>query len=229
MSAKKAEIHPHEKRIQRYAFGALAATTLLSLQQVFAGDGELGAFELSLGALAGLALVGAVVGVVGVVRRSMLITAIAAALQVLALVPGGAPRPTVAAYAIGLLFGVALLLLVELVHMMERYERAHEAVDTENVPEEHVNRVTDEALRTLATRASFASLVVAGAIGVSYALAAWGPRQWRAATETSAPLGVAVVALALAGAVSLSILARGATFKFRRSPKPKELLPDVAE
>jgi uncharacterized membrane protein len=113
--------------------------------------------------------------------------------------------------------------------MTDRYERAHKAVEKENVPEEHINRVTDEALKTLASRASFAVLAVAAAIGIAFLLRLIGPRQWRDAVETTAPLGVAVAGLALAGAVSLSILARGAVYRLGREPRPKELLPDVAE
>jgi hypothetical protein len=135
----------------------------------------------------------------------------------------------VGAYALGALFGLALLLALELVHMTERYARAHRAVESENVPEEHINRVTDEALKTLATRIGIAAFAVAGAVGIAFLLAAAGPAQWRAAVETTAPLGVAVVGLALAGAASLFILARGAKYRLRSEPSPKELLPDVAE
>lgn len=219
----------YDKRVQRYAYAALAADALLAVWLALQGDGRIGNLEIPVLALLGAILVGAVLGVVAVARRSDLLAGLALAALVLAILPGGVASPGLGTYALGALFGLAALLLLELVHMTSRYERAHRAVETENVPEEHINRVTDESLKTLLSRAALASAAVALAIGGAFVLQAAGPRQWRAAVETSAPLGVAVVALALAGAASLFILARGAKLRLRREPRPKELLPDAVE
>lgn len=229
MSAKQAA-HPHERRVQRHAFVALAGAVVVGAILVLTTD-DLALLRIEVPRLAPLALLalGTILGAVGVGRRSNGLTIGAIALLVLGVLPATAPRPGVTTYAIGLLFGLALLLLHELVHMTERYHRAHRAVEHDNVPEEHINRVTDEALRTLATRGGFAALAAALAVAVAFLLSLAGPAQWRAAVETSAPLGVAVIGLALAGAASLFILARGAIFRLRREPTPKELLPDVAE
>jgi len=227
MSAEKGGPYPHEKRVLRYAYGAAVAATALGLEQALTGNGSLFGLPIPLAALAGLVLVGAIVSVIAIRRRSTPTVLAGAAILVLAVLPGGGPRPNMLAYALGALFGLSILLMGELVHMTERYERAHRAVEAENVPEEHINRVTDEALRTLALRGGIAGLAVTTAVVLAFALHAWGPAQWRAATETTAPLGVAVAALALGGAASLFILARGAAF--RREASPKELLPDVAE
>lgn len=228
MSAK-IETYPHEKRVQRYGYLALGAAVVLGAFLVLPSDPVLLGVEVPVVAPLALLALGGILGAIAVGRRSNGLSIAALALLALAALPAGAPRPSVATYALGLLFGLALLLLFELVHMTERYARAHRAVENENVPEDHVNRVTDEALRTLAGRGAMAALAAAGAVALALVLALVGPAQWRAAVETRAPLGVAVIGLALAGAASLYILARGATFRLRREPTPKELLPDVAE
>lgn len=220
---------PHEKRVLRYAAFALLAATVLGAALIFTSKTKVLGIELPSLAVAGVLLVGAMVAAFAIARRSSALALGGMVLLGLAVVPASALRPGPFEYALGILFGLALLLTFELVHMTERYERAHRAVEQDNVPEDHINRVTDEALKTLGGRAALAALAVAGVVGIAYALAAIGPRQWRAAVETTAPLGVAVVGLALAGALSLSILARGAKLRLRREPTPKELLPDVAE
>lgn len=221
--------YPHEKRVQRYGYVALAATTLTGIVLALVVDARLLGLALPGYVPLALLLAGAALGAFAVARRSSPSSLGAAALLVLGVIPAADARPGIGTYALGLVFGLALLLTLELVHMTERYERAHRAVENDNVPEEHINQVTDEALRTLGARGGIAALCAAGAIGLAFLLAAIGPAQWRAAVETSAPLGVAVLALALAGGASLFILARGATFRLRRDPPQKELLPDVAE
>lgn len=223
------QTYPHVKGVRRYALGALVIATIVGL--VLVAQGVRPVFGLDVPVLAAMAflLVGAIVGGVAVRIRSRLLGPIASTLLVLGVLPAGPVKPTLFTYALGLLFGLAILAMIELIHMTERYARAHGAVESANVPEAHINHVTDEAKKTLASRAGLAGLSVAAAIALSYLLSLWGPRQWRAATETTAPLGVAVAALAIAGAVSLSILARGAEFRLRRETPQKELLPDVAE
>ena len=230
MTAAKAPAYPHEKRVQRNGYIALGGTVVLGAVLVALADRPrlLGA-DIPPTALYGALLLGAIVASVAIARRSDLLAGIGAAILVLGVLPAADARPAWWLYALGILYGGALLLTIELVHMTERYERAHRAVESENVPEEHVNRVTDEALRTLSARAGVAALGVAAIVALAFGLAQFGPRQWRAAVETAAPLGVAVLALAVAGALSLYILARGATFRFRREAQEKEMLPDVAE
>lgn len=220
--------YPHERRIQRFAYVALAACVGLAAALVLQGEprvlgADVGALPWALLALGAIALA------IAIARRTTWLAFVGGALLALAVVPAAQPRPGVAGYALGLGFGAALLAAAELIHMMERYEKAHRAVDSEGVPEDHINKVTDESLRTLGTRALLALTGCAAAIGAAFFLSLVGPRQWRAAAETTAPLGVAVMALALAGIVSLFILARGARLR-RDEEKPlKEVLPDVAE
>jgi len=220
---------PYDARIQRYAYLALAGATTLAFLLVLGKEPRLLGLELPAWASFAALGLGVVLAIVGIARRSDVLVGVGAGALVLGTLPGGVSQTSLYTYALGVLFGLALLLLVELVHMTKRYARAHRAVETENVPEEHINRVTDEALKTLGSRAGLAALAVAGAVALAFLVASVGPRQWRAATETTAPLGVAVMGLALAGAASLFILARGAKFRLRREPRPKELLPDVAE
>jgi hypothetical protein len=227
MSPGKGEPYPHEKRVLRFAYAAAGAAIALGLWQALAGNGRFLGLEIPVLALAGLVVIGGILSVVAIRRRSTVLAVVGAGIVVLGVVPGGDPQPGALSYALALLFGACVLVMAELVHMTERYERAHRAVEKENVPEEHINRVTDEALKTLGGRAALAAAAVAATIGLAFLLATVGPRQWRAAVETSAPLGVAVLALALAGVASLFILRRGATL--RAEPKPKEVLPDVAE
>lgn len=224
------EPYPHEKRVQRLAYGALAISAGLAAAQAIRGDGVLFGFEVPLLAILGLLVAGAVVAAVAVAKRNPALALAGAALLVLSVLPGGLARPGPLGYGLGLAFGVALLAMGELVDMTRRYEHAHRAVEKENVPEEHVNRVTDEAVKTLATRAGLALAAATAGVGLAFLLAAAGPRQWRAAVETTAPLGVAVATLAILGAASLYILVRGSEFKLpRREPRPKETVPDVAE
>lgn len=221
--------YPHEKRVQRYGYLALGAAVVAGLALILRVESPraLG-FELPpLAPLAALAL-GAIALAVAVARRNAIVGVAGAALMLLAIVPAATPAAGFLDYALGLAYGAALLMAGELVHMTARYERAHRAVDEDNVPEEHINTVTDEALRTLFARSALALLAAASAVGIAHLLAAFGPGAWRAATETTAPLGVAVVAMALALAASLYILARGARMP-RREPKPQEIAPDVAE
>lgn len=218
---------PNIKGVRRYAFASLTAAAGAALGMALAADPP--RFGVPPAALLAAIVLGAIVGIVGITRRSDVITALAAVLLVAGVIPAGISQPSLGAYAVGLLFGVALLLMLELVHMTGRYERAQRIVESENVPESHVNSVVVEARKTLATRALLAAAGAALAIGLAFSLAAWGPRQWRAATETTAPLGVAVIALALAGALSMLILARGARYRLRRETPPQELTSDVAE
>lgn len=219
---------PHERRLQRYASLALAGAVGLGAWLILQGEPRVGAYEIPALAPWALLVVGAVATLVGTLRRATWLAILGAAILALAVVPASQPRPDALGYGLGLAFGAFLLCAGELVHMMERYQKAHRAVESENVPEEHINRVTDESLRTLALRAGLSVLACGAAVGLAYALSAIGPRQWRAAAETTAPLGVALAALALAGLVSLSILARGASLR-REDAQPKEVLPDVAE
>lgn len=224
------EPYPHERRVQRFAYGALAASAALAAIQAVRGDGALFGQEIPLSIVLGVLVLGSVVGAVAVAKRSTALVLAGALLLVLSVLPGGVAKPGPAGYALGLLFGASLLALGELVDMTKRYEHAHRAVEKENVPEEHVNRVTDEAVKTLAARAGLALLASGAGVGLAFLLSLAGPRQWRAAVETTAPLGVAVATLALLGALSLFILARGAEFRLpRREPQPKESVPDVAE
>lgn len=224
------EPYPHEKRVQRFAYLSLAAATGLAAAQAIRGDGVLFGLEIPLGAVLGLVVAGAAVAAFGVAKRNPALALGGGLLLVLGVLPGGLARPGPVGYGLGLAFGGALLAMGELVDMTRRYEHAHRAVDQENVPEEHVNRVTDEAMKTLAQRAAIALAASAAGVGLAYLLATAGPRQWRAAVETTAPLGVAVATLTLLGAASLYILVRGSVFKMpRRDPKPKETVPDVAE
>lgn len=217
--------YPHEKRVQRYGYLAFAASALLAALVAFRGDARLVGIALPAGALYALAAAGLVAGAVAVHRRATPIALVAAALLVLAVLPGGDLRPDATDYALGLAFGLALLVAVELVHMTVRYERAHKAVD-EGVPEEHVNRVTDEALKTLVARSGLALLVAAAGVALAFLLARLGPAAWRAAVETKSPVGVALAGLVVLGALALVVLIGGATF---RRTKTQETTPDVAE
>lgn len=220
---------PHERRVQRYATIAFLAAGGLALGIILTGSDTLLGVEVPLAATGGLALVGAIAGAVAAARRSIGIAAGAAVALVLAVTPGGKLEPTITDYALGLLFGATLLAALELVHMTVRYERAHRAVERDNVPEEHVNRVTDEALKTLGSRAGMALGAAALAVGAAFLLSIAGPAAWREAIETTAPLGVAVIGLALLGAGSLYILFTGSAFRRADPHASKEIASDAVE
>lgn len=222
------QAYPHERRVQRYAHAANAALTGLALVLATRHGGDLFGYLVPAIAVYGLALAGFLTGVLAAHRRAAPLALAGVGLQVLAVLPGGRLETEALDHVLGLAFGVAALAFVELVHMTVRYERAHAAVERDNVPEDHINRVTDEAIKTLGGRAGLALLVAALAVGLSYLLTLIGPRQWRDAIETASPLGVAVTGLALLGAGGLYVLIRGS--RFRREPTPpKETAPDVAE
>lgn len=218
--------HPHERRFVRLAYVALVAAAGLAFALAATGEGKAFGAEMPALLAPALVLAGVALGAVGARRRSGGVALAACALLALALVPAGGPDAGLADYALGLLFGLALLAYGELVHMTARYDRAHAAVERENVPEDHLDRVADEALKTLATRGVLALGLAALGVLLAFLLASAGPLRLREAVETRAPLGVALASLALMGGIGLFILVRGA-----RAPRqePQESAPDAVE
>lgn len=226
--AKKALVaQPHERRVQRFAFVALALASMLALWLATTSEGRILGNAVPLAARLGLVAAGAMAGVVAVARRSTVTAVAAGGLVVLGLAPGGALAPGLAGYALGALFGAALLAFVELVHMTTRYDKARRLVEEEGVPEESLDRVTDEAVKTLGSRAGMALALALAAVLAALGLAQAGPRALRDGLETAAPLGVATVALLLFAALSIFILVRGSTFGRRSEddPAPQEVAP----
>ena len=215
--------YPHERRVQRWAYASLAATAAVGAALVLRGAGDLPPALL----LAVLAA-GAILGAVAVHRRSGVLALGAGAVMVLALLPGGTPDPGLAGYALGLLFGALLLGFGEAVHNTVRYDRAHAAVEKDGLPEDHLDRVTDEALKTLLTRALLAAGVAGAGVLAAYALAALGPLQAREAVETTGPLGVAVASLSLMGGAALFVLVRGSRLR-RQAAQNQETAPDAQD
>lgn len=215
---------PHERRVQRFAYLALALAAALGLWLAVRSEGRLLGVQVPLLAMLGLVLAGAAVGVVAVVRRATGLGLAACALLVLGVTPGGALAPGLAGYALGFLFGALVLCFGELVHMTTRYETAHKLVETEGVPEESLDHVTDEAVKTLGVRAGLALALVLAAALAALALSRWGPAAFREGIETAAPLGVAVLALLALASLSLYVLVRGSRLR-RREEEPKEAIP----
>jgi hypothetical protein len=212
--------HPHEARVQRYAYAALALATIVAAFLALRADGTFLAFAAPTLALLAIVAAGAVVGVVAVVRRRTVVALAAGALLALGVVPDGhALHPGVLGYAAGLLLGGLVLAFGELVHQTSRYDAAHRLIEEEGVSEEGLDRVTDEALRTLGERALLALGLAALPVLAALALATVGPAAWRAGIETSSTLGVTVLALALFGGVSLFILTRGSTLRSPQEPE----------
>ena len=213
--------YPHAKKFQRHAHLALALLTVLAL--VLALRGPAVAFGIALGVLPlALVLLGAVVGFLATRRRSAVLALAAGGLLVLGVAPVADADPGVVGYALGIAFGVLLLAYAELVHMTTRYERAHKAVENDNLPEDHLDRVSDEALRTLGLRAALAAGLACLAVLLAFLLGLAGPQRLREAVETRAPLGVALLSLVLMGGVGFYVLVRGA-----RRETPPETHPDV--
>lgn len=212
--AKKALVQqPHERRVQRFAFLALAGLTILGVVLALRSPGRLGPMEVPAAAMLGLVILGAAVGVAGIVRRAVVLATVGAALVVLGLAPGGELAPGVLGYALGLVFGALVVAFCELVHMTTRYETAHKLVEEEGVPEESLDRVTDEAVRTLGSRAGLALALAAGGALLALSLATAGPRAFREGLETGAPLGVAVASLVLYSILMLYVLVRGSSLR----------------
>lgn len=221
---------PHERRLQGLAYAALALAALLAFVAVRQGEGRL--FGVDVPALASYVLLaaGLVAGVVAVARRVPALALAAAFLLALAALPAGLLSPGLLAYATGLAFAGAALAFGELVHMMGRYERAHRAVESDGLPEDHLDRVTDEALATLAGRLGLSLLVAGAGVALAFILSLAGPAQWRAALETTSPLGVALASLSLLGLGALIVLFRGARLPWRRARPPhQEPASDAAE
>jgi hypothetical protein len=227
----KGKPFPHERRLQGIAYGALAASAVLAFVASRQGADRL--FGVEVPAILSYALLaaGALAGLVAVLRRMPFLALAAILLLVLGALPGGMISPGLLAYATGLAFAGAALAYGELVHMMGRYEAAHRAVESDGLPEDHLNRVTDEALATLAGRVGLALALAGAGVALALLLSVAGPAQWRAALETTSPLGVALASLALLGLGSVLVLLRGARPPWRRpTPSPsQELAPDVAD
>lgn len=204
---------PHERRVQRFAYGALGAAALLGAVVILPAEGRFLGVEIPLLGMLGLLLVGAGLGVFATLRRSTTLALGAAALMILGVAPAGALAPGVLGYALGILFAMAVLAFGELVHMTTRYDTAHKLVEEDGMPEEHLDRVTDEAVKTLATRTGLAAGLAAAGVGLALLLAAAGPRALREGLETAAPLGVAIATLLILSALTLYVLARGSRLR----------------
>jgi hypothetical protein len=219
----------HAARVQRYAYAALAIATILAAYVAIASRALVLGVKVPLVVTLALVAAGAIAGVVAVVRRHTPLAFAGAGLLVLGVTPGGALDPGLAGYAAGFAFGALLLAYTELVHQTSRYDRAHRIIEEEGVSEDSLDRVTDEALRTLLTRAGLAvGLAAAGALLVLL-LRAVGPQPFREGIETSAPLGVAVASLFLFAILTVIVLLRGASFRFRREKENKEVVDLVVE
>lgn len=193
------------------ALGALAALTLF-----LAARGPAVAFGVELGLLPlALPLAALVPGVLALRRGGVPLALAACGLFVLAVAPVADEEPGPAGYALGLAFGLLLLAYGELVHMTTRHARARKAVEDDALAGDHLDRVRDEALRTLLTRAALAAGLAALAVLLAFLLALIGPARLREAVETRAPLGVALSSLVLMGGVGFYVLVRGA----RRTPE----------
>lgn len=223
--------YEQERRAQRFAFIALALSALLGLIQTGVTPGSLFGMPLPAGVGLGLVILGAILGIVAVMKRApgLAYATPGAMLTGLALTVTG--EPTLVALILGLAFAGALLAFLELVHIARRYEKAHKVVETEHAPEESLNHVTIETLRTLTTRLGLAIAGVALGAGLATLLSKLGPRQWRGALETAGPIGIAVFTLALFGLASLYVLSRGGRLREQTvtlTPK-SEVEIDVAE
>lgn len=209
---------PHERRLQRWAWLALALATLLGLLQAWPHLPGLGA-----------GILGAGVGAVAILRRHAPTALAACLLLVLGVLPGGLPRPGLGAYAMGILFGAALLAYGECVHATRRHERARKAVEKDGRAEGHLDRVTGQTLATLGVRTLVAALAAAAGVLLAWLLATLGPVQLREAVETTAPLGVAVASLSLMGGAALFILVRGSRLRRQATGTPQETATDAQD
>ncbi|MFA5862470.1 MAG: hypothetical protein WDA16_12320 [Candidatus Thermoplasmatota archaeon] len=213
--------YPHEARVQRFAYMALAGATLLAVFLAQRSPGAVLGMTVPFLVMFALVALGAVVGIVAVVRRSAAIALGAGALLALGVVPGGFLEPGILGYGAGLLIGALILGFGELVHMTQRYDRAHQLIDEEGVSEDSLDRVTDEALKTLWQRTGLALGLALAPVILVLLLAAFGPQAWREGLETAAPLGVAVVALTMFVAIAIFILTRGATLSEENDQEPE--------
>lgn len=220
--------YPHEARVQRWGYGAILAAAALAALDAVLANGRLLGIDVPLAARLGLVAVGALVGLVAVYRRSTPIALAAAGLLVLGVLPAASAQPGLFGYARGLALGVLLLAFGELVHQTARYDRAHQLVEQEGASEEGLDRVTDEALKTLGTRTLLALAVAAlGALG-ALGLATVGPASLREGLETASPVGAAVLSLLVFAIISMFILVRGSRFRREASPT-QEVAADVPE
>lgn len=213
--------YPHEARVQRFAYVTLGAAALLALFLAQRSPGALLGITVPFVVMLGLAALGVILGVASVVRRAAPLALGAGALLALAVVPGGSLEPGILGYGAGFLLGALILAFGELVHMTQRYDRAHKLIEEEGVSEDSLDRVTDEALKTLWERTGLALALALAPVAIVLLLAAAGPRAWREGLETAAPLGVAVMALAIFSGIAIFILTRGATLRGLRQTEPE--------
>ncbi len=221
---------PHERRAQRASLTALTVSIVLGF--ILAGFGT-GRIDLGVPLPALLLIASFLVGTTAVLRRVVWLALVAAGLSVAGVAMGKSSLDGLGLAGLALGYAVATLAFGELTHVTQRYEKAHKVVENEHVSEESLNRVTSETLKTLATRGLLSALAVTLGIALTWILRFAGPRQWRAALETTSALGVALATLALFAAASLFILARGAKLRAEesspRSSKTAEVDTNVAE
>lgn len=219
-----------ERRAQRFAFLALGAAALLGLFQVGLAPAAVLGFALPVGVPLAVVVVGALMGLPAVMRRTPGVGYAAAGVMLAGLALAKVGAPGVVAYVLALVFAGALLGFVELVHVAQRHERAHRVVETEHTPEASLDHVTAQTLSTLASRAGLAMGGVALGILITFGLARVGPAQWREAVEVTGPLGVALATLTLFGGAAYYVLVRGARLRDERpEPASQEVEIDVAQ
>lgn len=202
----------NEAKVQRYAYLALGAAYALALVAAGRGSGVAFGVAIPFVASAVIATLGAGVCIAGIVRRSNAFALSGALVLALALVPASELAPGLVGNALAIAFGGAVLLFAELVHQTARYARAKKLASEEGLSEESLDRVTNEALRTLFTRAALALGLTGAGAGVAIVLSVAGPKFFQDGIESQAPLGVAVWTLFLFSILALYVLVRGAKF-----------------
>src|SRR5581483_4439694 len=96
----KGKPYPHERRLQRLAFVALAAAAVLSFIAIAQGRSRLFGADLPLAAPYGVAALGALLGVAAIVRRAASLVLAACAGLILGALPAALVEPGFLDYAV---------------------------------------------------------------------------------------------------------------------------------
>lgn len=215
--------YPTERRVQWLAIASLAGAAIMDALLVGFDPVRYIGYDIPGVVALALVAVAIVVGVVAVVKRSLVLVGVAIAAL---LVPALGERPweiTAWRFVGSIAFGFLTLAYGELVHMTIRYEKYHKVVDERRTSAAGLDHATEEYLKTFTSVFGLSAAITALVGIVFFLLLTLGPAQHRASIDFRSFYGLAGAAFLVFGTLVVIALARDADWSWPRpKPRPRE-------